>query len=135
MRAQSYVPDLIVCSRATRARQTLDLAFAPLTEGLNEKPRIEFENAIYEVSPEKLLAIVVTVGCDVRHLMVVGHNPALEALAQLLVVSGGEQLRANMCEKFPTAALAVIDFKCERWTEIKQYGGLLSEFMVPRRLD
>ena len=38
-------------------------------------------------------------------------------------------------EKFPTAALAVIDFPLDDWSKIHPKSGRLDRFVVPRALD
>ena len=43
---------------------------------------------------------------------------ALAELASLLMASGDVEARARLIEKFPTAALAVIDFPLDDWGKI-----------------
>ena len=43
-------------------------------------------------------------------LMLVGHNPEIQALALDLVGSGPKHYRDKLEEKYPTAGLAVVNF-------------------------
>jgi phosphohistidine phosphatase len=70
--------------------------------------------------------------------MYIGHNPGLEELARRLVrkpVDAAETKRtAAMEKKFPTSAVAVIDFDVKGWSEIDAASGTLSDFLAPADL-
>ena len=74
----------------------------------------------------------------VAALMMVGHNPGLEALAALLArepVRRKERARHEVLEeKFPTCALAVLDFDVGRWRDIVAGTGKLVDFVRPKDL-
>jgi phosphohistidine phosphatase len=65
----------------------------------------------------------------------VGHNPALAELASLLMAAGDVEARQRLIEKFPTAALAVIDFPVDDWGKLHPKAGRLDRFVIPRTLD
>jgi phosphohistidine phosphatase len=71
---------------------------------------------------------------DAATVMVVGHNPGLEELAELMVGKGDEELRETLEEKFPTCALAVITFDAKAWADIAPGTGTLARFLTPARL-
>jgi phosphohistidine phosphatase len=64
--------------------------------------------------------------------MVIGHNPGLHEAADQLIASGDAALRERLGEKFPTAALAVIDFAAEAWPKMHDHSGRLDRFITPR---
>ena len=70
--------------------------------------------------------------------MVVGHNPGLEDLATKLArepVRRKERARRDVLEeKFPTAALAVLDFDIQKWRDIVPGEGKLVDFVRPKDL-
>ena len=70
--------------------------------------------------------------------MVVGHNPGLEDLATKLArepVRRKERARRDVLEeKFPTAALAVLDFDVDKWRDIRTGEGALVDFVRPKDL-
>ena len=70
--------------------------------------------------------------------MIVGHNPGLEACATLLArepVRRKERARHEALEeKFPTCALAMLDFDVGRWRDVAQGTGKLVDFVRPKDL-
>jgi phosphohistidine phosphatase len=70
--------------------------------------------------------------------MIVGHNPGLEQCAAILArepVRPREQHRHDvMEEKFPTAALAVLDFDIAGWNQLSPGDGRLVDFVRPADL-
>lgn len=64
------VPDAVVVSPATRARQTWELTGIDTTVTVDER--------IYDNRPENLLAIAREADESVRTLAIVGHNPSIE---------------------------------------------------------
>src|SRR5215218_7916868 len=107
------IPDLALVSPARRASETWELARA----SLGTVPE-RFEPRLYEASVETLLAIVREIGPEVGALIMVGHNPGIAKLAERLVGEGDAAERARLTDKFPTAAVAVIDFGIEDWRAV-----------------
>jgi len=64
----------------------------------------------------------------------IGHNPGIQELANLLMASGDIDARQRLLEKFPTAALAVIDFQIDDWSALAPHSGRLDRFVSPRAL-
>jgi phosphohistidine phosphatase len=129
MKAQGLGPDLVLCSAARRTRDTW-----ALMAGTLDQPRTTYLDEIYEAEPPALAAAIRRAPADARRLMLIGHNPGLEDLAQGLIASGDRDRRKALAEKFPTAALAVIDFDIETWRDLAPATGRLTLFMIPKRL-
>jgi phosphohistidine phosphatase len=138
MAKRGLVPDLVLCSTAVRARQTLDLVLRRLKggeEGSKEAaPEVVYEDALYLASLAAMLKRVRKVAAKVRHVLIVGHNPGLQSLALELAGSGPAEELEALAEKFPTGGLAVIAFAGRGWSKIKPGAGRLELFMVPKRL-
>jgi phosphohistidine phosphatase len=126
---ERLVPALILCSSATRTRQTCDRVVA----AFSRPPPVTYEDRLYEAAPQSIVALIAAVR-SVRDLMVIGHNPALQRAALSLIATNGAKNRAKLHEKFPTAALAVIDFDAANWSDIKTTDGRLERFVIPRDL-
>jgi phosphohistidine phosphatase len=129
-------PDLIICSGAARARQTLALVLEKLG---SPTPEVVFDDGIYLAPPELLLARLRAIkkgarGETPKHVMLVGHNPGMEELALMLAGSGPAHDRARMAAKFPTAAVAVFTFDADTWKAVKPGTGRLEHFLSPRQL-
>jgi phosphohistidine phosphatase len=130
MARHGLAPDLILCSPAVRARQTLDLVLPHLKAA----PAVVYEDALYLASPRSMLKRIHKVAAKVRHTLIVGHNPGLQALAQDLAGAGTPEDLEALAEKFSTAGLAVIVFGARSWTKVERGGGRLELFMAPKRL-
>jgi phosphohistidine phosphatase len=121
-------PELVLCSTAVRARETLELIRA----GLGAAPKVSFEAELYAASSRELLERIHTVPDEVTSLMLIGHNPSLQDLA-LALSSGGPEL-ARIRAKFPTAALATMTLPTS-WSLVSDADAVLAAYVVPKELD
>ncbi|QPC45086.1 histidine phosphatase family protein [Kaustia mangrovi] len=131
MRENGHAPRLALCSPAIRARQTLDL----VVPQLDAAPPIHIDDRLYDfgdgTSP---LAALRGEGGTASPILVVGHNPSLETLADALAGDGARAALKAMRRKFPTGALAVIDFDADDWADIAPGAGTLVSFTRPKDL-
>ncbi len=130
MQSAGHLPDLVLCSTATRTRQTLD---AVLSE-LEMEPAIEFQEDLYLAGPGEMLELVASVSDTVESLLLVGHNPGTGVLAAALSGEGPPEAVHLMRAKFPTAGLAIIELSVDRWKDVESGCGTLKEFVRPRDL-
>lgn len=126
---ESLWPDLILCSPSERTRQTLAEAFAG-----NAEPPVLFEDALYHAEAPALATRLRKVDADKRHVMIIGHNPGMQALALMLTGAGKGEARAAVARKFPTAAVTVISFEVNSWRAIRASAGHLQRFITPKQL-
>jgi phosphohistidine phosphatase len=120
-------PQLVVCSSAVRARETLQRMLPDLGE-----PEVWFEVTLYAASAETLLARVHALPGGVDEAMVVGHNPGVMDLVLLLAAPGS--LRDRAADNVPTGALAVLELDVERWGDAAPGSASLTRFVLPREL-
>lgn len=130
IRANDLRPDLILCSPALRAEQTLAALFAEL----GSEPEVLHEEKLYLAGPATLLSLLRAHGGSAERVMVIGHNPGLQNFALDLVGKGKEEDWGELGIKFPTAALAVITFDIDSWAEAAPRRGSLASFVRPRQL-
>ena len=132
LRKGDFRVELVLCSAAARTAQTGELVVQEL------ECEIEYRDALYLAEPAKILAAVRGAPASVSALMVVGHNPGMEALAALLArepVRRKERARHEALEeKFPTCALAIMDFDAGRWRDVAPGTGKLVDFVRPKDL-
>ncbi len=130
MAGQSIAPDVVMCSPAVRTRQTLDLVLPHLSPA----PAVVYEDKFYLGSASTLLRAVRRLEGGIKHAMIVAHDPGLHQLAMELSGSGDSDLLQALAQKFPTAALAVLEFRGRSWSKVKPSAGSLVHFMTPKRL-
>lgn len=124
-------PDLVLCSSARRARDTLERVL----RALPVRPEIRIAPEIYGAGPEGLLQTIAGVAPSIGTLLVVGHNPTMGDLAVALAGSGPPKALRALGGKFPTAALAELRFTCSGWEEIAPGRGDLVAYATPKRLE
>ena len=90
---------------------------------------------LYLAEPAAMLDVVQRRGAGARRVMLVAHNPGMHALALRLVGAGEPAARAELAEKFPTAALALVRFPGEEWRAAAFGRGELLGFWRPRELE
>jgi phosphohistidine phosphatase len=118
-------PDLVLCSSALRARQTLELIHA----GFKNRPVVLVEEALYHAGMDDVLHQLREVPDQPEAVMLVGHNPTLQELVVALAASGTKLERAR--EKFPTAALAILTFEGD-WVDLGPGDARLRDFVRPK---
>jgi phosphohistidine phosphatase len=122
---ERYPPDRILCSPATRTRETLETLFT----GVGSKSDAWFVEDLYDPPGDYTGIIAANAGRAVR-LLVIGHNPAIQETAIALMGSGDAKLRGAVHDKFPTSAVAVIDFDRD-WRDLQPLSGKLVAFLTP----
>jgi phosphohistidine phosphatase len=121
LQQENYFPEQIVCSAAQRALQTVE----QLTEDTEIPGGIFYSNALYLAEMDEIIEIVQGFDDAYDTGMIVGHNPGLECLVQIL---------SSEIEALPTAAVAIIELEIDRWKELDdETDGKLAELWRPRK--
>jgi phosphohistidine phosphatase len=127
-------PDLVLSSTSKRTIETSELAFAEFAK----RPETEYLEALYLAEPEAIFSIVRRVPRKQDILCVVGHNPGLEVAASVLAREPVRRKERDYFdaieEKFPTCALAVLDFDVGQWRSLEAGTGALMDFVRPKDL-
>ncbi len=123
--------DLILCSTARRARETLD-AVAGAWKIL---PPVEYERGLYLCGEQALFDRLRALPDQVGAVMLVGHNPDFAHLALRLSATGDMVDMHALEEKFPTGTLVAINLPLDRWGDLAWRSGELVEFVTPRSLE
>lgn len=134
IRETGIIPELALCSSARRARETWEL----VQESFHEMIEAKAMKGLYLASPNQILRVIRTVPNNVRHLLVLAHNPGVQELAHHLAADtkGGDAcgFLEETPARFPTAALALFTVEVNSWSEIDQGSTHLGEFILPREL-
>jgi phosphohistidine phosphatase len=126
--AGHHLPDVLIHSGAARAKETAEL-LAAVWPG---KVELREERGLYDASLTTLLERTLALSQELKSVAFVGHNPGLGELAAALTDSGAEASR--LAAKFPTCAVAVLDFTIERWEEVELNSGRLALYVTPGEL-
>ncbi|HEY1323703.1 MAG TPA: histidine phosphatase family protein [Streptosporangiaceae bacterium] len=136
MRAAGHLPDLVLCSTVRRAPETWQL----VQPGLGVSPPVYFDADIYETSAPRLLELIRRAPPAARTILAVGHDPAVPELAVTLAATHGGSVSIappamfdRMRTKFPTAAIAVLEFT-GTWNRLAPGSARLTCFVTPREL-
>lgn len=119
LKLQNYKikPDMIFASPAKRTMKTArKLAkFYNFSEG-----KITYIDSIYTASAEELCNLIREVGEPFNEIFIVGHNPALKELSELLSTS--------CLDSFPTSSVLCLEFDIGSFTELETHSGKLTFF-------
>ncbi|AFM18561.1 phosphohistidine phosphatase SixA [Mycolicibacterium chubuense NBB4] len=129
IRANLAAVDAVLCSTATRTRQTLDRT------GITAP--VQFVDRIYDSSPgiviDEINAVPTRFDAEVATLLVVGHEPVMSSLALGLADDASVDSGAAraISAKFPTSSVAVLRAAAP-WEQWELGGAELAEFHTPR---
>jgi phosphohistidine phosphatase len=125
LRAHAPAVDAVLCSTASRTRQTL--ARTRIDAPVN------FVDRLYDATPGAVIEEINRVEPDVETLLVIGHEPAMSSVALGLATADGSNTTAaeRISTKFPTSAIAVLRTG-QPWDQLTLSGAALVGFHVPR---
>lgn len=121
LRAQGYMPDEVLCSTATRTRQTL--------EGMSLTAPVRFLPALYHADKDTMLETLQQ--ATGKAVLMVGHNPGIAAFAADLLAHAPDHPRFD---DYPTSATLVARFKIESWSDLRWGTGRAEAFVIPADL-
>jgi phosphohistidine phosphatase len=129
LRAHAPAIDAVLCSTAVRTRETL------ARTGVTAP--VEFRDRIYDATPGTVIDEINRVQShfddEVGTLLVIGHEPAMSAVALGLANPGDSDAAAveRISVKYPTSAIAVLRTDAV-WADLALGGAALIAFQVPR---
>ena len=112
-------PDLVICSSALRAKQTLELS---IKHG-NWACEVIENDSLYYGGLEAIHELIKNISNNYSRVMLVGHEPKMSSLCSKYI--GGGDIT------FPTAAMARVDFENEKWQNISLGSGTLRWLLQP----
>jgi phosphohistidine phosphatase len=119
---EELVPDAIYSSTAKRAVSTVKRILSTC----NFEGEVTYLRSLYHGGPGDFFEILENLPHEVQTVMLVGHNPDMEYFLDLT---------CDAQEHLPTAAIAVITFSIDYWSEINdEEEGNLVHLWKPREL-
>ncbi|MDE1153460.1 MAG: histidine phosphatase family protein [Micavibrio sp.] len=125
MKDQKLVPDAMFCSTSTRTRETARIAFRQLF-GDRAPVATRFDRLFYLAAPESIIEEIETADNRYNTLLVVGHNPGLEDMAELLARAGGQEIGG-----FPPCTLAAFTLDIDAWHNFNPRKAKLKTVFMP----
>ncbi len=125
---QGIAPDHVVVSSATRTRQTWER----VADAAGWQIEATFDRGLYAAGPDTVLDLIRALPDEAGTLVVVGHNPTVAYLAQMLDSGEGDpSVAREMSSGYPTSAVAVFDFAGD-WVDLDLASARLIAFHVGR---
>ena len=115
------IPEIIFCSAAVRTRQTTDHLLKIFGK---HAPEVQYMKSLYLASPTKLLHALNDVPQQMKHVMLVAHNPGIEDLSALL--------QGEHYDTMPTCAIR--QFSCNSFAALASCLEESSTIAPPARL-
>lgn len=124
-------PDMVLCSTAVRARQTLE----PILSIWPDIP-VSFEDGLYLCTTEDAIRQLRAV-TDANRVLLVGHNPTMEDLVgQLFDRKLDHQASLpTVFRKYPTGTLTELLIHKPSWADLTTSCAQIIRFVPPRTLD
>lgn len=127
IRANVPAVDAVLCSTATRTRQTLARTGLD-RDGANTR----YSEDLYDSRPSTVLNLIKGTREDIDTLLVIGHEPTMSGLAAALAGPTTDvSLREEIATKYPTSAIAVLQIELP-WDQLGLGRATLVDFHVPR---
>lgn len=134
MHINAPAPELVLCSDAARTVETWEI----IAQELDATPHVEFVEQLY-LAPSRRIQAIVRESGETETVLVVGHNSGIEECAAELTRKPASKEEAarleTLREKFPTCALAVLEFDIAEWSALTPGTGALVEFVRPKDVD
>ena len=125
---QGFAPDHALVSAAARTRET----WASLAEGAGWDLEPELDRGLYSAEPDSAVDLIGLVDDGVSSLVVIGHNPTMAYLAQLLGDGEGDPaIESDLLAGFPTSAIAVFEYD-GAWSDLAEGSARLVGYHVGR---
>ena len=122
LKKENLVPDIIISSTAMRARATAEA----VAKASGYKAEITFDRSLYAAGPQAYIDALHDLSDDNVRVLIVGHNPGLEELVEMLT---GE------IHVLPTCSMAHVELRVGKWLERDyEIRGQVAEIWRPRDL-
>lgn len=105
---RELIPQRIISSTATRSHQTATILQDVIEKAAGFSGEVSTLDDLYMAETPEYYAVLQALPEEIERVMVIGHNPGLETLLQLL---------SNRIESLPTAVLAHIVLPIENWSQ------------------
>ena len=125
---QQITPDHVLVSAAVRTRQTWE----SVAEAAGWSMEPTYDQGLYAAGPDTAFDLMRETPDEAGTLLVIGHNPTIAVLAQLMDDGEGDEAAGEaMTSGYPTSAVAVFEYDGD-WSELDAASARLTAFHAPR---
>jgi phosphohistidine phosphatase len=125
LRKIDRVPEVILCSTATRTKQTAE----HLTKHLQKEIPTEFINNLYLSEPQTILEELAFLSADINSAMVIAHNPGI--LQTYLELCAEHNDKDDIDEMMPTCGVVIFQLDIDTWDQVTPTRCKLVSFFKP----
>ncbi len=126
MKSKNFIPDFVLCSPATRTRQTLDKILETLGP-----VQTEFARVIYEGGYNELLELVRNTDDACDAILIVGHNPAIHQFAASMAEEDCNPALGKLNLSYAPGTLTVLNVPHENWASLSHGQNRLVDLIAP----
>lgn len=120
LQEENLLPDLILASPAVRAKTTVEA----LVNNSSYAGDVRYLMSLYMAEPSVMIDLLKVLSDNFNRVMIVGHNPGLEAMLQVLT---------HKVEALSTATVAEITLPIEHWGDLtRSITGKLAQIRQPK---
>lgn len=130
MQQDNLRPDMILCSPARRTRETCE----PVRNIWPDVPAT-FPAHLYLASAGDLYEVLKQQDSARDTLMLIGHNPGIHGLVQLLSGEGEPALMTKLRGGYNAGSLSILETQCESWDDLLPGGCRLNGLFVGKELS
>lgn len=118
------IPELILCSHATRAFETAKILASILNYPTT---KIVIDDKIYFGNAEDAFHLLYEQNNETGSIMLVGHNPTLTYMVNYFLI--------EKINNLPTSAVVCIDFETDKWEDLFLAPNTTRFLITPRLLE
>lgn len=108
IKKEKLFPDLILSSPAVRAKATT----LAVVDKIDYDDEVVYLDSLYLGEPENYFRALLELSDDVDRVLVVGHNPGLETVLQIM---------CGKVESLPTGAIAYLQIPIRKWKVLNSH--------------
>lgn len=94
-----------------------------------------FTDKVYEATLNELLDLIQNTDDEYKTMLILGHNPGLESLANYLIMRHSSFADFSFFYKFATCAFLCLQFDISYWADITNVQGKLGLYWLPEKDD
>ncbi|MCB1191359.1 MAG: histidine phosphatase family protein [Leptospiraceae bacterium] len=119
--------DMAYISDSQRTTETFEI----LTKNNRIVWNKKFTDKVYEANLNELMDLIKSTDDEYNSILIVGHNPGLESLANYLIMRHNTFADFSFFEKFSTCAFLCLRFSIDHWADVTDVQGKLGLYWLP----